>query len=239
MAPSLKRIEAKGLKKRYGHSLALRGVDISLEAGKIHVLLGPNGAGKSTLLGILATHIKANQGGVTYLGEDNSSLEGASLRSCMGVLAHDSFLYSQLNAIENLEFWLKMYGGNSSNTKIKDQLKNVGLDEAAWAKPVVSYSRGMVQRLSLARALVHEPSFLCLDEPYTGLDSLGAKWLDSALQHLRDQGKMILLVTHRIENIDDWVDEATIIVSGKVAFQKHTAEFNGQALMEIYREHCG
>ena len=239
MAASLKRIEAKGLKKRYGHSMALRGVDITLEAGRIHVLLGPNGAGKSTLLGILATHIKANHGDVAYLGQGNTSLEGAQLRSAMGVLAHDSFLYNQLNAIENLGFWQQMYGGQKNESVIKDQLKSVGLEEAAWTKPVSAYSRGMVQRISLARALIHQPSFLCLDEPYTGLDNLGAKWLDSALKNLRDEGKMVLLVTHRIENIEEWVDDATIIKSGKVAFQKPTSEFDGQDLLGIYRQHCG
>ena len=122
---------------------------------------------------------------------------------------------------------------------IKDQLKNVGLEESAWTKPVSAYSRGMVQRISLARALIHQPSFLCLDEPYTGLDNLGAKWLDSALKKLRDEGKMVLLVTHRIENIEEWVDDATIIKSGKVAFQKPTSEFGGQDLLGIYRQHCG
>ncbi|HEX8954475.1 MAG TPA: ABC transporter ATP-binding protein, partial [Polyangia bacterium] len=165
-------VDARGLTKVYGRQRALAGVDLTLRAGEATALLGPNGAGKSTLVGILSTLVSPTAGSVRYGGADAASAaqpEDDELRGAIGIIAHESHCYGDLTGHENLVFFARLYGVPDAHAAAERLLARVGLRDAA-RRAARTYSRGMLQRLALARALLHRPRLLLLDEPFTGLD---------------------------------------------------------------------
>src|SRR6476646_6647383 len=154
-------------------------------------LLGHNGAGKTTLLGIVSTLTRADSGKVAY-SADGKAVTGADVRRQIGMLAHASLCYAELSARENLELFAALYeipvGGSRTNNPVDAMLDRVGLDPKARDRAARTYSRGMLQRLALARALLTQPSLVLLDEPFTGLDRGGALALGEQLGILRDAG---------------------------------------------------
>lgn len=229
-------IKIRGVGKRYGLHRALKGVDLELRNG-VCALLGANGAGKSTLLGILSTLVRPTQGEVVYESPSGAAASGPELRRHIGVLAHDSFLYGGLSAIENLRFWGKLYGVAELAERALKLLRQVGLDEGAWERPCSTYSRGMAQRLALARTLLHEPSVLLLDEPFTGLDRGGAEALATTLRHSVEQGTVVLVVTHDLESIGDITSHVVILKKGHVAFEGREPAYGYRELRELYHRH--
>ncbi|MCP4446332.1 MAG: ABC transporter ATP-binding protein [Myxococcales bacterium] len=235
---SIDAVEVRGLGKRYGLHRALHDVDLDLHAGGVCALLGPNGAGKSTLLGILSSIVKPNAGVVRYLRAGEALAADASLRREIGVVAHESFLYTGLTALENLDFWGQLYQVEGLEQRSRDLLREVGLDEKAWERTAGTYSRGMLQRLSVARTMLHEPSVLLLDEPFTGLDRGGSQALAEALSGAVKRGAVVLVITHDLESIAGITTHVAVLRRGKLAFEERRASgYSFEELKDTYHSH--
>ena len=235
----LSSIVVEKVSKRYGDHRALAAVDLTLTAGSVCALLGPNGAGKSTLLGILSTLVRATAGTVGYLeGERRRKLDDR-LRADIGLLAHSSLCYGELDALENLRFFATLYGSDRSEARAHALLDEVGLEPSARTRPVRTYSRGMVQRLALARALLGRPSLLLLDEPFTGLDRDGALALGARLGQAKADGAIVVCVTHDLEAIAGVTDHVVVLRRGKVACdQRDPAGYSYAGLRDHYHRHA-
>lgn len=204
----------RGATRRFGAAPVLRGVDLDVARGECVALFGANGAGKSTLLRVLAGLLRADAGSVEVLGRE---LPGdAGLRRRIGYLGHDPFLYRDLDARENLAFYARLFGVRDAS-RADALIAAVGLERAAERR-VGTYSRGMLQRLGLARALLHEPELLLLDEPLTGLDPEGAALLTRTLLDTCARGATVVMATHDVERALDSAGRAVILSRGRVAW---------------------
>ncbi|HVK75270.1 MAG TPA: ABC transporter ATP-binding protein [Kofleriaceae bacterium] len=239
---ALTRVAARKLGKRYGQHRALAGVDLELDAGRVCALLGPNGAGKSTLLGILSTLVRPTSGDVVYYDGDAAVAADDRLRGEIGLLAHSSLCYGELSAVENLVFFARLYGLGGGAARAEALCDEVGLDDKARHRPARTYSRGMVQRLALARALLATPSLLLLDEPFTGLDRGGALSLGRRLGRAKAEGAIVLVVTHDLEAIADVTDHVVVLRRGQLARVERKpdgeAGFTYPELRELYHRHA-
>lgn len=229
LSPDLPALEAKRLTKRFGRSAVLREINIALEPNRCHALFGRNGAGKSTFLSIAATLLKPSSGELLYDGESLPEL-GERVRRRIGLVSHQSFTYPDLSVEENLQFYARLYGIAG---KIDEALAWADLD-LRRRSPVRSLSRGMLQRLAIARALLHEPRLLLLDEPYTGLDALSAERLSEKLLDLKSR-TTIVLTTHDIERGVSVADRMLVMEAGRIAFDATggTAEEVRRVLLEV------
>ena len=180
-------LTAEDVSRHFGRRRALSRVSFRAERGAILGLLGPNGAGKSTMLALLGTLLRPSTGRILY-GTHAASHHGASLRASIGVLGHDLFLYPELTARENLEFFAGLYGVRDRRVAAAEALEHAGLADRA-DDAVTSFSRGMRQRLGLERALIHRPRLLLLDEPFTGLDDASAAALGRRLRYAARPGR--------------------------------------------------
>jgi heme exporter protein A len=200
--------------RTFGRRRALNKVSMTAAAGTITALLGHNGAGKSTLLSIAATLLQPSSGQVHFGPHDGRS-GGASLRSRIGMLGHDLYLYAELSAAENLRFFANIYGLDAVERRVEAALDRAGLTERR--DDVVSgFSRGMRQRLALERALIHDPRLLLLDEPFTGLDEAAREALRGRLRSARDAGAIVLLTTHDLAAIADLSDRTALLADGRL-----------------------
>ena len=229
---ALDKVEIKKLTKRYGTERALGGVNLELTAGKMTALLGHNGAGKTTLLGIVSTLVRATDGTVTYVSS-GAPVEGEDVRRQIGMLAHSSLCYAELSAIENLALTAGLYEVDGSPAAIAAMLDRVGLDPKARDRAARTYSRGMLQRLALARALLTKPSLVLLDEPFTGLDRGGALALGEQLGILRDAGAIVVVVTHDLEAIAGRTDHVAILRRGQLVFEER-GSYSYEQLKDLY-----
>jgi heme ABC exporter ATP-binding subunit CcmA len=186
-------LEVRDLISGYGEVQILWGVTLSLEQGKLTTLVGSNGAGKTTLLRCLAGLLRPTSGEVDWFGQP--ALGSSARRRLVGMVAHETRLYPQLTLLENLIFAARMYGVCGAAPCAVQMLEAIGLATAASLRPT-QISRGMQQRLALARALIHEPPILLLDEPFAGLDAAGHGWLTEMLLGLRQQGRTICFSSH-------------------------------------------
>lgn len=233
-------LEVRGVRSYYGRIEALKGISIEVRRGEIVTLIGANGAGKSTLLGILSTLVRPTAGTVEYRAGGAPRRVDDALRREIGVLAHASLCYGELDAIENLRFFGGLYGVADLEARIAALLDEVGLEPRARTRPARTYSRGMTQRLSLARALLARPSLVLLDEPFTGLDRGGAVALGRRLAEVKATGALVLVVTHDLEAIAGVVDLVTVLRRGRVALQERRAGgWDRDALEEAYARHAG
>jgi heme exporter protein A len=186
------RVEVTDLVKVYGATRALVGVSTSFDAGRVSVIEGPNGSGKSTLLNILAQLVRPTRGQVRYGDHQTQSLE---LRAQIGILAHAAMIYPDLSAMENLALYARLYRLAKPTEKL-DELSE-RFEIGRWGeRPARTYSRGQLQRLALARSLMHAPRLLLLDEPSTGLDVHSVERLVAAVELERDRGAIVVLITH-------------------------------------------
>jgi heme exporter protein A len=234
----LSRVAVRKVGKRFGQHRALANVDVELAAGEVCALLGPNGAGKSTLLGILSTLVRQSTGDVSYHQGDAAVRADDRLRREIGLLAHTSLCYGELTAVENLVFFGGLYGVADPQARARELLDQVGLDEKARDRPARTYSRGMMQRLALARALVADPSLLLLDEPFTGLDRGGALSLGKRLGQARAEGAIVLVVTHDLEAIAEVTDHVVVLRRGQVAHIEKKRGFSYGELRDLYHRHA-
>jgi len=227
----LDRVITKKVGKRYGTERALAEVTLELRAGSMCALLGHNGAGKTTLLGILSTLVRQSHGEVAYFAGD-TQLEGVAVRREIGMLAHASLCYGELSATENLELTAGLY--ELEGVDPKAELDRVGLEPKARERASRTYSRGMAQRLALARALMTKPSLILLDEPFTGLDREGAMTLGAQLGTLRASGAIVIVVTHDLEAIAGRADHVAVLRRGKLVFDERGTDYSYEQLKDIY-----
>ena len=218
--------------RTFGRRRALNRVSMHCRAGEVIALLGPNGAGKSTFLSIAATLLEPTSGSVTY-GEHSPRRAGAALRSRIGLLGHDLYLYPDLTASENLDFFGRLYGLADLRSRVTAALEQAGLAERR-DEAVSGFSRGMRQRLALERALLHEPRLVLLDEPFTGLDDAATTALRDRLIALRNAGAIVLLTTHDLETIEGIVDRAVVLKNGRLL----EIDSGAGSLRDRYRRVC-
>lgn len=230
-------LEIRGLKKHFGLKPILRGVDLSVNAGERVALLGANGAGKTTLLRILA--------GLTRPGAGQIMLDGLNLlqqtravRRKIGFVAHQPYLYDELTALENLLFFARMYALEQPQARAVELLQRVGLSKKARER-AHSLSRGQLQRLALARALLHRPQLLLLDEAETGLDQEGLEVLNELLQEHRAKSGTILFTTHDLERAIERSDRIALLHQGRLAYQELMTSQEQQSIRQVYREVVG
>ena len=227
-------ISVNGIYKRYGRKTVLRGVDLTVGAGKVMALLGDNGAGKSTLLRIISGLAKADRGEI-LLGGVSLKAAGHELRRYVGLVSHAPLLYDSLSAEENLAFFAAMYDIEQPAPRIAAVLRDVDL----WTRrrdPVRTYSRGMIQRLAIGRAILHNPPVLLLDEPDTGLDQSSAQMLHDLIRTLGAENRAILLSTHNLDRAVEWADSVSLLVGGKIVYQEATADLSGAQLRQLYAD---
>lgn len=192
MSLDFDRVEVKGLVKVYGATRALVGVDARFDAGRVTVIEGPNGSGKSTLLNVLAQLVRPTRGEVRY---GTGELSGAALRAQIGVLAHAAMIYPDLDTHENLRLYARLYDVPDASARLAALVERFEIGR--WGeRPARTYSRGQLQRLALARALIHAPRLLLLDEPSTGLDVRSVDRLEAAVEAERARGAIVVLITH-------------------------------------------
>ena len=224
-------VEARGLVKQFGRRRGLDGVDLAVPAGAFLSIFGPNGAGKTTLLRILALLSRPTRGSLTLLGTDALE-EPDALRARIGLISHKSMLYGDLTASENLAFFSSLYRGEPDRGRIRELLELVELDHRR-NDPVRTYSRGMQQRLSIARALVNDPELVLLDEPYSGLDPHAAELFDALIGRVR-QGRTFIMVSHDLEKGFDMCTHALILARGQVVVAARRDEVDRAAFRELY-----
>jgi heme exporter protein A len=220
------------LHKSYGHVEALRGVDLRVEPGVFLTVFGPNGAGKTTLMKVLSTLTRPSEGSAMVGGKDVVR-EAGVVRKRVGVISHNTYLYAQLTAIENLEFYARMYRVESGRERALALLAKMELTRRMHDR-VGTYSRGMQQRLSVARALLHDPELLLLDEPYTGLDQHASRVLAEVLEGLRDGNRTVIMTTHNLQEGLAGCDRAAILVDGHFVFDQTAAQIDTSGFQETY-----
>lgn len=230
-------IEINGLTKTYGLMPVLRGVNLRVETGQFVTLVGANGAGKSTLLRIVATLAKPSAGSVA-IGGWPLPQQAQRVRRHIGLVSHNSLLYRDLSAEENLQFFARLYGLENREATVTAALKRVGL-AARRRDAVRTFSRGMTQRLTIARATLHQPDVLLLDEPYTGLDQDASKLLDDLLLREKEFGRTILLITHNLLRGYGLSDRVAILNRGKIAHEVERASLDDGAFLALYKEAIG
>ena len=226
-------IKVQGLTKSFGNHLALRGIDLEVRQGESLVIFGPNGAGKTTLIKVLATIMNPSSGRVLV---DGLSLKSSAedIRHKIGVVSHQTFLYSNLTAYENLQFYSRMYDVPYPKERIREVVSLLDMTSRLYDR-VGTFSRGMQQRISIARALLHKPTIMLLDEPETGLDQQATSLLWEALKAEGEGKRTIILISHSLERGFEVCDQVAILAGGKIAFRQPRQGLDLAGLKEAYR----
>jgi heme exporter protein A len=206
-------VELADVSRHFGRRRAVSHVSLTIQRGDILGLLGPNGAGKSTLIGMLATLVAPSAGSINY-GDMRTSTAGAQIRGRIGVLAHELHLYPELTARQNLEFFARMYGLPVSD-RVDTALASADLSDRDHDQ-VLGFSRGMRQRLALERALLHKPTLVLLDEPFTGLDDRSVGTVSARLRQLAVGGAIVLVATHDLDLADGLVTRVALMRDGRL-----------------------
>ena len=225
-------VEARSLRKTFAWTPVLNDISCCIAPAEAVGIFGPNGAGKTTLLRLFATLLRPTAGTLSLFNADPTN---PVIRQKIGFLGHDSFLYPDLSPEENLTFYGKAYQLADLKDRIATQLEHVGLHD--WrTTPVRNFSRGMEQRLGLARALLHDPALFLLDEPYTGLDTAAVSILHTTLAQAKAQEKTVILTSHDFERSRELCTRAMILDRGYVVWQSEGALPSPQEFTEIYAD---
>jgi heme ABC exporter ATP-binding subunit CcmA len=207
-------VEVQGVWKYFGDYPALRDLSLTVPRGSCMALLGRNGAGKTTLLRILAGLSRPAKGRVSILGADTRA---RAARGGVGVLGHGIGVYEELSAIENLRLFGRLYGLEDPDRTASEWLERAGLERVRDGL-VREFSRGMRQRLAVARAFLHEPTLLLLDEPFTALDDRAIAVLQTLLRRARDEGRSIIMSTHQLREALELATDVALINRGRLAY---------------------
>ena len=225
-------LEARGIVREYGRVTAVAGINVALEPGDFLTVFGPNGAGKSSLLGLLAGALRPTRGDV-FLNGIRLDFGAVDWRRKIGVLSHKGFLYAQLTVEENLQFYGRLHGLKDLDERIPERLDYVRLVDRSQSL-VGQLSHGMRQRLALARALLHDPDIVLLDEPYTGLDPSAASVLRGVLTELKDGRRTVVMVTHNLGEGLALANRVAIQVRGKFAWQGNPDQVDVSEFDRLY-----
>ncbi|MBW1698951.1 MAG: ABC transporter ATP-binding protein [Deltaproteobacteria bacterium] len=228
-------IQARKLVKKFGSRTVLRQIDLQVKKGDLWALFGPNGAGKTTLIQILSSLMLPTSGEARISGFD-PRYDREAIHRRIGLISHDPFLYDHLSAFENLKFYAMMYDIPKPEEKIKGLLKRVGLIEFQ-SYLVQTFSRGMKQRLSIARAIIHDPCLLFLDEPYNGLDQKGIEDLKQLLEGFKKERKTIIMTSHHLERALELCTHAAILKSGRLVHEQNMQEIFAGDFKQAYFRH--
>jgi heme exporter protein A len=232
-APDATAILVRGLRVILGDQPALRGVNLTVVRGIRLALVGPNGAGKSTLLRVLAGLLRPESGEVTVCGHTLTA-DPWGLRRAVGLVGHHTMLHPDLTAHENLAIYAQLYGLDRVAARVDDGLRAVALSDRA-ASRVATLSRGMLQRLTLARALLHDPAVLLLDEAETGLDARARDLLADTLGNSQQQ-RTVVLASHDLAYVHEVADEIAFMRSGRVVERVRTADVDAATLRQRYAD---
>lgn len=227
------RIELRHVTRRVDGRRLLDGVSLAIEPGRALMICGPNGAGKSTLLKIIAGLTPPSFGDIFFDGQSIAKW-GPPLRAKFGVLLHESLLYDDLTVSENLQFAARLFGLEDPKARADELVRAFGLTLVA-GEPARRLSRGMSQRLSLARALIHDPPVLLLDEPYAGLDARWADALTELLARRRAAGTAVVFVVHEWRQAWAIADEVAVLLRGRLVKQRAVANYDPEAFATDYR----
>jgi len=227
-------LEARGLVREYGPVLAVDGIDVVLGEGEFLAVFGPNGAGKSSLLAMLGGALRPTRGSVRVRGTLLDAGDDG-WRHRIGALSHQGFLYLQLTAEENLRFYGRLFGLRDLDERIPARLERVGLAARARTR-VRELSHGMRQRLALARALLHDPDLVLLDEPYTGLDPSASAVLRDVLTELRDGRRTVVMVTHDLGSGLELATRVAIQVDGRFGWTGEASALSRAGFERFYHE---
>jgi len=225
-------LQSQDIRKTFGHFTALGGVSLTVERGEFVALFGRNGAGKTTFLKVAATLVRATHGKLAIEGVDIHE-EPEKARRHIGFLSHNTYLYRDLNPVENLRFFGRLYGVPDLEGRIHQLLERVGLQRRK-SDPVRAFSRGLHQRLGLARVMLHNPSVILLDEPYTGLDANAVDMLNGLLDEAAAAGKTVILTTHDFDQGIRAATRTVIIDRGKVVLDSPAKD---SAARDAYTEY--
>ena len=226
-------VEVGELTRAFGSRMAVAGVTFSLAPGDCLAVFGPNGAGKTTLLRVLAGLLKPSSGNARLAGIPLPG--GALARSRVGLISHHTMLYEALSARENVSFAARLYGIRDPLTRVEDSLRRMSILERADA-PVRLLSRGMQQRVSIARAMVHSPQVVLADEPYSGLDESGARALTALLRELRSAGTAVVIVTHNLTEGLSLATHAAVMQRGKFVRYDTSDRLDPASYAATYRD---
>ncbi|MDO4290722.1 MAG: heme ABC exporter ATP-binding protein CcmA [Eggerthellaceae bacterium] len=229
-------LEVAHLTKQFGARKAVDDVSFSLPAGAFLSVFGPNGAGKTTLLRMLATLTRPSAGTVSIGGVDAKENPEAA-RAAVGLISHNPMLYPDLTAEENLLFFAKLYGVENPERRVLELLDAVGLKHRRLDR-VRTFSRGMTQRVSIARALVHDPSVVLLDEPYSGLDPHAVEIFDELIAGVRE-GRTFVMVSHDLEKGRSLADHVLVMARGRVVQFAPASALDAEEFRNLYRTTVG
>lgn len=229
-------LDIRKLTKVFGDRKALDKVTFSLPEGAFLSIFGPNGAGKTTLLRMLSTLARPTSGTIRVMGEDAKE-EPDKVREHIGLISHNSMLYPDLTAMENLMFVARLYGIERPEERVRALLRAVELDHRRFDM-VRTFSRGMTQRLSIARALINDPDVVFLDEPYAGLDPHAVEIFDALLADLRD-GRTFVMVSHDLQKGFDACTHALVLARGRVVAFAPKEELDFGEFTQLYRQTVG
>jgi heme exporter protein A len=227
-------VETRGLGRRFAGITAVQDLDLTVTPGEAVAVLGPNGAGKTTLLRLLATLLRPSAGSLRLFDRPLRD-GGAEARRRIGFLSHQSFLYPDLTPTQNLEFYARMFGVRAAAARVAELIEQVGL--IGWAhRPVRTLSRGLEQRCALARAVLHEPQLLLLDEPFTGLDVHAAAILADMLRQAHARGTTLLMTTHDLARAFELCTRAVILARGRLRWSGVISAAGREEFEQVYRE---
>lgn len=227
-------IEVRQLSKRFGPKVVLRQLDFQVNEGEFVALLGPNGAGKTTFLRILSSLARPTFGEMHIAGYQLPE-QAAAVRRHLGVVSHQPLLYGDLSAEENLTFYGRMYAIHHLKDRLQEVLELVGL--APRRRDLVrTFSRGMQQRLAIARAILHDPDVLLLDEPHTGLDQDACDMLDQVLQQDAMRGRTVVMTSHDLARVEDLASRFDVLSRGKICASTPHSSLSRNGLLAFYRQ---
>jgi heme exporter protein A len=227
-------IQVRKLIKRFGPKVVLRGLDFSVAQGEFVALLGPNGAGKTTFLRILSSLSRQTMGDVRIAGYSLPH-QSAAVRRRLGVVSHLPLLYGDLTAEENLRFYARMYAINQPQERIDTVLETVGLSKRR-RDLVRTFSRGMQQRLAIARAVLHDPEVLLLDEPHTGLDQDACAMLDAVLRQVAARGRTVVMTSHDLARAAELANRFDVLTRGAITATVNERDLPRDGLLTFYRQ---
>jgi len=225
-------LEVKNLSKIFGRRKVLSDINFFLGKGEFVTVFGPNGVGKTTLIKILSTILNPTKGDFCLEGV-SAKRDPVFIRQNIGVLSHNPYLYPDLTAYENLRFFSHLFSVEKVDERIDYLLELVGLSERRFDL-VRTFSRGMQQRIAIARALLHEPALIFLDEPHSGLDPLAVEVLDETIGGLRKSGTTFIMTTHSLEKGLVLADRALILSAKGVVFNEPTKDVKVGDFKDIY-----